>query len=62
MALPQTPSALDDFLGLGAASLNAADRQGIIMGGEWQPLPRDWEAAEVTEESAELPVYLGHSI
>lgn len=34
MVLPQTPSALDDSLGLGAASLKVADRQGIIMGRE----------------------------
>lgn len=32
------------------------------MGTEWQPLLRYYEAAEVTEGSAELPIGLGHSI
>lgn len=62
MVKAQSTSTLDDFMSLEAATLNVAGRQSIIMGREWQPLLRYYEAAEVTEESAELPIGLGHSI
>lgn len=41
MVKAQSTSTLDDFISLEAARLNVADRQGIIMGIEWQPLLRD---------------------